>query len=661
MGPILDIVRHPLTRTPLAVAVYGTWGAGKTTAMKWLHALLDIWNKEKEEEEKDAIHVTPVWFYPWKYQSKEDVWRGLVAEVIIESLKVSNPTMAKVTNAAKRFGMFLGRSFVHVLAGLKLKAGVPGGAEVELSLAGIRDILEEYREVDHPEGGYLNEFEDTLRSWVQESLGKNGRMIIFIDDLDRCMPEVALQVLEALKLYLNIENLIFVVGVDREVIDTLVSEHYKDLGLNPEKSANYLAKMFQVEVTLEPSEGQVEAFLDEQLTDLPYWKDQLDDVPQEALRRVILKLAGRNPRELKRLLNSALIGGAGALNLAYDDKDPPFTFAQGLQLFFVRKILLDDFTFASLIGAPRGDQFFGAWSKIVRDHEDEEGFKRSIDITTETAKRSERGLPEAEKELATSRKAARLAMTEGPRLSADVPEAYRKLVEVKEFGNLLHILGNEELGELMRIEYPKDTSLIGKAAGVALPQGLIGEAIARQCEAADPANPTKEEIAKISELDLRGLDISDLEPFKGLTSLKVLDLEGTQVRDLEPIKGFTSLKTLYLRGTQVSDLEPIKTLTRLEILGLQGTQVSELEPIKALTSLRLLSLNGTTVSDLEPIKGLTSLGWLHLRRHAGQRRAGGRTQTGLARVEHQSLSRGTPLGIALGRIDRCRDHAASRL
>ena len=346
MGPILDIVRHPATRTPLAVAVYGTWGAGKTTAMKWLHALLDTWNKEKKG--KDAIRVTPVWFYPWKYQSKEDVWRGLVAEVIIESLSINDVTVPKVVNAAKRFGMFLGRSFVHALANLTLKVETPDAAGLkvgaELSLSSIKDILAEYREASHPEKAYLNEFEDTLRSWVQDSLGEKDRMIIFIDDLDRCMPEVALQVLEALKLYLNIENLIFVVGVDREVIDTLVSEHYKDLGLNPEKSANYLAKMFQVEVTLEPSEGQVEAFLDEQLTDLPYWKDQLDDVPQEALRRVILKLAGRNPRELKRLLNSALIGGAGALNLAYDDdEDPPFTFAQGLQLFFVRKILDERF------------------------------------------------------------------------------------------------------------------------------------------------------------------------------------------------------------------------------------------------------------------------------------------------------------------------------
>ncbi len=617
MGPVFDVVRHPATRTPLAVAVYGTWGAGKTTAMKWLHALIEIWNKEKEG--KDAIRVTPVWFYPWKYQTKEDVWRGLVAEVIIKSLSIDEVTVPKVVNAAKRFGLFLGRSFVHALAGLTVKVETPDavGLKVgaELTLSSIKDILAEYREASHPEKAYLNEFENTLRSWVKDSLGESDRMIIFIDDLDRCMPEVALQVLEALKLYLNIENLIFVVGVDREVIDKLVAEHYTKLGLGADKSENYLAKMFQVEVTLDPSEGQVEAFLEEQLRDLPYWKDELGEMEQGVFRRVILELAGRNPREVKRLLNSALIGGTGALNLAGDgDARPPFTFAQGLQLFFVRKILEERFTYASLVGAPRGDRFFGAWSKIVREHEGEEGFKRSIDAFTEPVKRGERGLPEAEEEPERRSEGAKsVFMAPRPRPSSGSPEEYRELIEVTEFGSLLHILGNDELGELMRIEYPKDTSLIGKAAGAALPEGLIREAIARQHKVADPANPTKEEIAKIIRLDLTGPDISDLEPIKGLTALEWLRLEGTQVSDLEPIKGLTSLQQLDVSGTQVSDLEPIKGLTSLKVLILVNTQVSELEPVKGLMSLERLGLVGTQVSDLEPIKGLTSLKGLYLK------------------------------------------------
>ena len=92
------------------------------------------------------------------------------------------------------------------------------------------------------------------------------------------MPDIALQVLEALKLYLNIQNLIFVVGVDREVVSNLVIEHYKELGLvhgtdeqkskpdneqlkkEEDKARQYLSKMFQVEVELEPTEQQISDF-----------------------------------------------------------------------------------------------------------------------------------------------------------------------------------------------------------------------------------------------------------------------------------------------------------------------------------------------------------------------------------------------------------------
>lgn len=312
VGPIYDILRHPNTRTPLAIAVYGSWGTGKTTAMKWLHGLIDTWNEKAKAEDK--VRLTPVWFYPWKYHTKEDVWRGLVAEVIIKSITVKEPSMGKVTKAARQFGIFLGRSFLHVLAGLELEAKVPGdGPGAKLSLAGVKEILEEYREAAHPEHGYLNEFEQSLSQWVDETIGKRERMVVFIDDLDRCMPEVALQVLEALKLYLNIEKLIFVVGVDRDVVDTLVANHYQQLGLDPEKSKHYLAKMFQVEVELTPSERQVEEFLAEQLQGIPYWHKELSEAEQGIFRNLVLKLAERRPREVKRLLNSALIEGVGGL------------------------------------------------------------------------------------------------------------------------------------------------------------------------------------------------------------------------------------------------------------------------------------------------------------------------------------------------------------
>ena len=123
----------------MAIAVYGDWGTDKMTAMKWLHGLIDEWNEKGKAEKK--MKIRPVWFYPWKYDNKEDVWRGLIAEVIINSIDVKGATIQTVKNAAEQFGLFLGRSFLHVLAGVKLKAKTPGDtAEAEIDLASIKEI-----------------------------------------------------------------------------------------------------------------------------------------------------------------------------------------------------------------------------------------------------------------------------------------------------------------------------------------------------------------------------------------------------------------------------------------------------------------------------------------------------------------------------------------
>jgi hypothetical protein len=83
LGPVYDILRYKDppdrakqdSRTPMAILISGGWGTGKTSAMQWLDCLLRQWNQTG-----NGIRVHPVWFYPWKYDKKEDVWRGLLPE-----------------------------------------------------------------------------------------------------------------------------------------------------------------------------------------------------------------------------------------------------------------------------------------------------------------------------------------------------------------------------------------------------------------------------------------------------------------------------------------------------------------------------------------------------------------------------------------------------
>jgi hypothetical protein len=635
IGPIYDIVRHPNTRTPLAIAIYGDWGTGKTSAMRWLHGLIDVWKAEAAEDET-RIRVKPVWFYPWKYDKKEDVWRGLISEVIINTIDVEGTPVETVRRAAKQFGIFLGRSFLHVLAGVKLKASAPGDmAGAEIDLASIKDIVAEYRDVSQPEKAYLNEFESSLTRWIKSTLKANERMVIFIDDLDRCMPEIALQVLEALKLYLNIEKLVFVVGVDRHVIDNLVKEHYKKLGLADDKSGDYLAKMFQVEVEVEPSEQQISDFLDRQLEEIPHWRDPyLEAWETELFRDITFSLSKRNPREVKRLINSALMTGTGAVMMDVEThKKAGIEFDQGLQLFFVRKILEDRYTMGLEVGSRRGIAFFQQWSKIAR-----EGRKRDAefplciripaDLTGKAAGEmgGSRGEPEIDREdralpaqaVSGSRgrgKTHREAEFE-PREGAmtdlsKVPEPYRDMVKNPIFSGLIPLLEDEDLGKLMQVPFPGEVAEVVSVVGGGKDPEIIREAVARHL-GKKPDQLVDEDLTGITTLDLSGAEITDIEPLKQLTALTSLYLSGTQVTDIEPLKQLTALREIYLGRTQISGIEPVSELSQLRALSLYGTPVSNIKPLRGLKQLEKLILTKTRVTNLEPLKDLVRLEFLYL-------------------------------------------------
>ena len=91
---------------------------------------------------------------------------------------------------------------------------------------------------------------------------------MFIDDLDRCLPANALEVLESMKLFFDMEGFVFVTGLDQAVVEAAVASKY-----NPTDNAgpaaaitgtNYIKKVFQVPFALPRiSTGQLNEYLDD--------------------------------------------------------------------------------------------------------------------------------------------------------------------------------------------------------------------------------------------------------------------------------------------------------------------------------------------------------------------------------------------------------------
>ncbi|MGA2092590.1 MAG: P-loop NTPase fold protein [Sedimentisphaerales bacterium] len=608
LGPIFDIIRHPKTATPTTIAIYGDWGVGKTSAMKWLEALIKEWNEQPDGPDKTTVH--PVWFYPWKYHDKEDVWRGLISEVILASINVKGADLPRIEKAAKQFGSFLGRSFLHALSAIDEKAA-----------SAIQETIEEFNRVNHPEKAYLNVFEKELENWVKDTMKGNNRMVIFVDDLDRCMPEIALQVLEALKLYLNIKKLIFVVGVDNNVIEPLVKSHYKELGLDETiKSDKYLSKMFQTEVTVGPSEKQVTDYLDKQLDEVEYFKVEkgyLTKGEKTLFKELINKFADRNPREVKRLINNAVMVGAGAEMLKKAGrKKPALSFKQGLQVFFIRKIVENPKTYnmLRLVGSNLGNDFFAKWSKITCENKKKNpDFPLNILLPEDYFQQLEQAIEESNKEGSlgeVSEKMMRLAKLEKP---PNVPGHYYGLIQDRRFRNLLRLLADEDIGRLMQIKFSSEIAEITqkverRMSDIDIIRQAIADGLNKEINELLP-----DEIFGTKELDLSNRGIRDINEFKYLTNLTELQLGQNQIVDIRPLKNLTNLTALSLWGNRISDIRSLKGLKNLRELYLWGNQIGDISVIKYLGNIEYLGLGENPFNDLSPLYGLAKLKKLNIR------------------------------------------------
>jgi hypothetical protein len=144
------------------------------------------------------------------------------------------------------------------------------------------------------------ELENVIRS-IQNK--QKQRIVIFIDDLDRCLPDQALQVLESIKGFLDVDGYVFVLGLSREIIERCVDKKYgKESAIS---GSEYLRKMIQVPFTLP-------VLREEEITE--YVKNLKNRIKgsgvEEYLPDYLTAFAEGlepNPREIKRLINSFIV------------------------------------------------------------------------------------------------------------------------------------------------------------------------------------------------------------------------------------------------------------------------------------------------------------------------------------------------------------------
>jgi hypothetical protein len=280
--PLTEVIMNDATQTPFTVGVFGAWGSGKSSLL----AMIDQRLADDHDEEVVRVH-----FNPWVYRRESNI--------LIPLLHTLQDTLAedgrsRFTESARTIGALAAKLSAGVLLGR-----LSGGA---VSVADLNDLIAQYAKQRHETESEMSKLRATLQQQADTIHNKGARLVFFIDDLDRCEPNEIIDLLESVKLFLDLRNVFIIIAIAKDVVDRGVAFKYRDFGFTEDKvlavGDEYLDKMIQLPLYLLPIDSSaVRQFMD--------GFDLQDDV--QAQVDLLQEIVSPNPRRIKRVLNTCAV------------------------------------------------------------------------------------------------------------------------------------------------------------------------------------------------------------------------------------------------------------------------------------------------------------------------------------------------------------------
>ncbi len=272
-----DLINNPETQTPLTIGLGAAWGRGKTHLSKLIRDRISNQNE----------NLKYVWFNAWEYSKAGNIWIHFYSK-ILKSLNINTNWLKRLSFA---YDLFLkkkpqtGKFYVPVLIAILLAFDIVGLTYIFYkpiwsilnytfvptlysisSLGAIGSITAAWKALKPISkqilprlslAGFDKKFASQeeilsniahLREWRNKGENCNERVVVFVDDIDRCKPDEIIGILEALQLFLEENNIIFILAMDTKIVRQAVGTQYSFIeDVNPEEMGRkYLEKIIQI-------------------------------------------------------------------------------------------------------------------------------------------------------------------------------------------------------------------------------------------------------------------------------------------------------------------------------------------------------------------------------------------------------------------------------
>lgn len=268
-GYIVDlIVEIAMNRelTPSTIGLYGDWGSGKSSLMKLARDRIEGISKAKKKKVDDTPKTLCIEFNGWLFEGYEDTKTSLCG-TILDKLDDAQRFGPEVANKAKdlikkidfkkligkgvKFGMdYLLTGGIGALTDLTLSSILNSLKDKSGSIEtkDIEDVLAKFK-TEEKTRTEIKKFRDDFKQLLEDSKVEN--VIVFIDELDRCSPDTILDLFEAMRLFLFVDGMSFIIGADERLIQYAIKTKYKEVpGNNLDIGKEYLEKVIQYPVTI---------------------------------------------------------------------------------------------------------------------------------------------------------------------------------------------------------------------------------------------------------------------------------------------------------------------------------------------------------------------------------------------------------------------------